>query len=312
MDGAFSALAAHFRFQGLSNIDVKFVPHTTFVALSLEGNPLFTKEAECYLLDYMGPEGFIPNLASMVKKVTLIDHHKTAFESIDLLKKENKLPSNVEIVLAMEKSGSTLSYDFFNNERTLIEDPSKRKTMEEIYALVEDNDLFRRVLPNTKEFVLGIDLKKLDFDVNKNENLFQQLQSIVPKQAIEEGIIESKVMEKIISEELQKTFKVALGGLNEEKKAMFGECLGVITSYPKYRSDMGHEMATISETQGLRGIAIIFYEEAELGESKWRVSLRSVKKEDTTIISKHFGGGGHLNASAFTISREEAKKWFLK
>jgi len=45
-------------------------------------------------LDYSGSSDFIPRISNRVKHITLIDHHKTAFEMIDLWKKEDSIPSN--------------------------------------------------------------------------------------------------------------------------------------------------------------------------------------------------------------------------
>lgn len=48
---------------------------------------------ECRL-DYCGPTDFIPEVAKHVKKVTLIDHHKTAVEILAALREKSQLPSN--------------------------------------------------------------------------------------------------------------------------------------------------------------------------------------------------------------------------
>lgn len=44
-------------------------------------------------------------------------------------------------------------------------------------------------------------------------------------------------------------------------------------------------------------------------ETKLKCSLRSTGSEDTTTISKAFGGGGHLNASSFVITASEFNDW---
>lgn len=45
-------------------------------------------------LDYCGPTSFIPDMAKKVKKLTLIDHHKTAVEIVAALREKDQLPSN--------------------------------------------------------------------------------------------------------------------------------------------------------------------------------------------------------------------------
>ncbi len=57
---------------------------------------------------------------------------------------------------------------------------------------------------------------------------------------------------------------------------------------------------------GLRAIAAIVYIEADLkDDTKYKVSLRSAPEEDTSVISKTFGGGGHKNASSFMYDKHE-------
>jgi nanoRNase/pAp phosphatase (c-di-AMP/oligoRNAs hydrolase) len=44
-------------------------------------------------------------------------------------------------------------------------------------------------------------------------------------------------------------------------------------------------------------------------KSKYKISLRSVPEEDTTVISQMFGGGGHKNASSFALDCSEFMQW---
>ena len=43
--------------------------------------------------------------------------------------------------------------------------------------------------------------------------------------------------------------------------------------------------------------------------SKIKCSLRSLGIEDTTAVSKVFGGGGHRNASSFIVDLAEFESW---
>lgn len=45
-------------------------------------------------VDFIGPENFITELSPLVKKITVLDHHKTGLELVDKLKAENKMPEN--------------------------------------------------------------------------------------------------------------------------------------------------------------------------------------------------------------------------
>ena len=60
-----------------------------------------------------------------------------------------------------------------------------------------------------------------------------------------------------------------------------------------------------SKNAGLRGIACLAYQENGMDAAKIKISLRSIETEDTTVISNAYGGGGHLNASAFVMDKSD-------
>jgi len=80
--------------------------------------------------------------------------------------------------------------------------------------------------------------------------------------------------------------------------------------YGGVRSELGHRLAVMSQEAGLRGIAaVVYHEELMKDDSKVKISLRSVEEEDTTVIAKTYGGGGHMNASGFVIDKEQFLTW---
>ena len=98
MDGIFSAFAAHLRFKNWPNTKVTFVPHSTFQTLKWEEKKeIFNENSEVYLLDYVGPKSFIPQLSKFVKKIVLIDHHKTAQIYLDEWKNTNLVIPNCKL-----------------------------------------------------------------------------------------------------------------------------------------------------------------------------------------------------------------------
>ena len=65
------------------------------------------------------------------------------------------------------------------------------------------------------------------------ENSLKVLSIDVPT-LIKEGEEKLKEQEEIMNNELKKSIKLKLGG----PLGTFGECLGLITNYPQYRSEM--------------------------------------------------------------------------
>jgi hypothetical protein len=75
-DGSFGALAAYLRYAHDDSVDLHFIPHAVYRAAELPAST-FTRETLVYLIDYCGPPGFLVRVSPMVKRVVLLDHHKT-------------------------------------------------------------------------------------------------------------------------------------------------------------------------------------------------------------------------------------------
>ncbi|KAL6077149.1 DHHA1 domain-containing protein [Balamuthia mandrillaris] len=306
-DGAFAALAAYLHFSK-RDVDLKFVPHFTYNAIDVESHPaLTTGNPDVYLLDYCGPADFIPRLSALpVNKVVLLDHHKTAIEMIEEYKQQNRMPSNVEVSLDYDRSGATIAWDYFEQQGKMVEDDAELKRLQEMFAYIEDNDLWRKALPNSKEFSVGLAELRLDYDFTNNPELFTQLLSLETNKLIESGKVLVKQQQELIDADISRASPVALGG----QDSGFGQCLGVVTANPNLRSELGNQLAKKSLQAGLRGIAALAYEEPAMkdAEKMYKVSLRSLS-DDTTAISSKYGGGGHAKASSFLLEKTRWQEW---
>lgn len=60
------------------------------------------------MLDFVGPPGYAVKLAELCKEVQVLDHHKTAMADLGEVR-----PSNMKVVFDMERSGASISRDFF-------------------------------------------------------------------------------------------------------------------------------------------------------------------------------------------------------
>eukprot|EP01112_Ceratiomyxa_fruticulosa_P011986 TRINITY_DN3301_c0_g1_i7.p1 TRINITY_DN3301_c0_g1~~TRINITY_DN3301_c0_g1_i7.p1 ORF type:complete len:325 (+),score=71.20 TRINITY_DN3301_c0_g1_i7:314-1288(+) len=307
-DGVFASLAAYLRFHNDKDINnLFFVPHSTIKLLNLEEYPyLNDMNTTAYLLDYCGPEGFIPLLAKRVHKVILIDHHKTALEMYSYI---NNKEGNIEINIAMEKSGATLALDYFSKERDLFSGDEKlRERSTNVYKYIEDHDLYKHLLPLSKEFTVGLSNQEINFEANENPSLWDQLLAVEIDAMIELGKKKIDEQNAIIESELATSFAINLGANIEQ----YGSCLAVHTNYPQFRSDLGNVLSKKSSESGLRAIGCVVYSSeasVEIPPNVLKVSLRSIGDEDTTVISKAFGGGGHKNASSFMLEAPVFETW---
>lgn len=116
--------------------------------------------------------------------VVVLDHHKTAKE---LLGGGTSETENVSKVIDMDRSGATISYDYFkeklitgNNNEAADGNAVKIGEFDRVRRLfeyIEDRDLWRWKLPDSKAFSSGLDDRHIEYDVNLNPSLFQQVVS---------------------------------------------------------------------------------------------------------------------------------------
>ncbi|XP_038687250.1 uncharacterized protein LOC119986671 isoform X2 [Tripterygium wilfordii] len=307
-DGAFAALAAHLYFSAASR-PVLFFPNTVYSPITPEQLPL-QKISDLYLLDFVGSSGFVGDISSKVPRVVVLDHHKTALETLCGEMGES-IGGNVTKEIDMERSGATIAYDYFKEKLKSSTDDSFKKALSEfdrvrpLFEYIEDCDVWRWSLENSKAFSSGLKDLNIEFDVRVNPSLFEQLLSLDLESIISKGKQSLSLKQELINGALDQSYEIALGG------GAFGHCLAVdADSLSELRSELGHQLAAKSHNKKLRGIGAVVYRVPELGNDQLlKVSLRSIGSEDTTLISQEFGGGGHRNASSFLIKYDEFTRW---
>ncbi|XP_058755115.1 uncharacterized protein LOC131628277 [Vicia villosa] len=311
-DGVFAALAAHLYFKATSLFSPLFFPNTVYSPLRVEDLPL-NEITDLYLLDFVGPPGFVQEISTKVPRVIVLDHHKTALES--LCRDDTSLGENVTKVIDMERSGATIAFDYFKEKLVnpdvgvVVNQPSVIGEFErarQLFKYIEDVDLWRWRLENSKAFSSGLKDLNIEFDARINPSLFDQLLSLDLDAVISQGTVSLSHKQKLIDDCLSNSYEIALGN------GAYGQCLAVNAdaALSMLRSELGHQLATKSQKLKLRGIGAVVYNVPELeNNQKLKISLRSLDNEDTTPISQDFGGGGHRNASSFMLKSEEFEQW---
>ncbi|KAK3415039.1 hypothetical protein EUGRSUZ_H00613 [Eucalyptus grandis] len=169
-DGAFAALAAHVYFSAAS-LPALFFPNTVYAPLAPHQLPL-RDIGDLYLLDFVGPSGFVREISPHVSRVVILDHHKTALE---MLSGDGcNVGDNVVKILDMERSGATIAYDYFKEKLVGNSKVGEFERMRRLFEYIEDGDLWRWRLPNSKAFSSGLKDSNIEFDVRLNPSLFQQ------------------------------------------------------------------------------------------------------------------------------------------
>eukprot|EP00210_Caulerpa_lentillifera_P004194 g4000.t1 len=292
VDGIFSALVARERLK-LTTKSLRFVPMDTSNAPRVE-SLLLNGHETVYILDFVVTLAFIESLASIGVRVVIIDHHKTAQETLG----HSILPPNVLFIFDVNKCATTLALDFFK--------PKLAPHMLKMIEFVEDSDLWRFHLEDTYAFRAGMAALRVSWDARTNPGVFDFLLSLNLESILRTGAIRHLEQNAAVEHALKFAARV-----NLSKARSYGECLFVEGSrYQPLRSHIGNALADQSLKQGLRGIGIVAYKDSRiLDPSKIKVSFRSVEDEDTTKITEAFGGGGHKNASSCIISTQHFNNW---
>lgn len=242
------------------------------VAPSNRELPKVAEGKDVYTVDYSFPGDVIEDVAKKVKSLIVIDHH---------VSNESSLSVATDSLFDLNHSGAVLSWNYFHPE----------KPLPKLLQYIEDYDIWKFSMPNTKEVMESILLYDMTFDVwNKLARNFEKKQAL--KRYIEEGDILLRRMEKRVARLVAYAEEVDLEGR---------QCLMV--NSPFYTSEIGAALVRKGSPVGIiwsrRGRRII-------------VSLRSGGKVDVAELAQKFGGGGHKAAAGFSFELEDFLKFKKK
>lgn len=275
-DGFGAACAAHLRF----NSKAQYLP----VAY---GKPLpeMVDGAEVYILDFSYPRHVLVELAQRVSKLVVLDHHETAREALE------GLPG---AFFDMSKSGARLAWEYFHHG---TEAP-------ELLRYVEDRDLWRWALPESRELSAALATYPQDFHVwlgwiyqaDGLEVLKQEGRAILraQRQLVERQCwnVRSGLFNQICQ------WVELFGGSNiisrEEEREGVRHWWAPVVNATCHVSEVGEYLLGKFPDAPFVGV---YLDKAD-GSRMW--SLRSRKDFDCSVVAKAFGGGGHKQAAGFT------------
>jgi len=263
MDGFGSAFAAYKKFgNSASYIPVRYQ----------EPLPADLDGKEVYIVDFSYHEPILKDLESRVKKLVVLDHHKSA---------ETAVKSVSEHRFSSDHSGAYLSWEYFH-PNTLVP---------RLMLLVESGDLFLSD-SNTENILTYIYTGGYDFkiweqhlaDLEKPEKIKQHADTGKAYKTYRDHLVE-KILESAQEVEFEGHRVCAINGIHELR-----EFLGT----------------ALAERTGLFGI--VWYQ--QFGHID--VSLRAAghdKRVDLSEIAKKYGGGGHCGAAGFRLNVTAQLPW---
>jgi len=219
-----------------------------------------------YMVDFSYKRPILLDMARGAYSIEIIDHHKTAAE--DLI----DLPLNVGSTFDMNHSGAVLTWN--------VMFPGQEPP--QLLKHIEDRDLWRFALAGTREIQANVFSYPYDFAVW--DELMQR--------PVEDLIAEGRAIERKHFKDVHELLGVVTRRMN-----IGGHNVPIANLPYIHVSDAAHELAKGEPFAG-----------CYWDTPKGRVfGLRSTDAGvDVSEIAKRYGGGGHRNASGFTISYEKA------
>ncbi len=226
---------------------------------------------ELYILDYSYKMDQLEDLVRKNKSVVVIDHHKTAEDTV------KAFPGNV---FDLEHSGAVLAWEYFHPQ----------DEVPKLLLYIEDQDLWRMSLPNHREF--GAALGEYTQDFATWDQLAKNLEDKAHLDVfLNHGSIISNYENRYVNNLL--TFR--------ERVTCEGYEVYAVNCARIYRSVVGNRLAALNAREGRDPFGIVYYRY----DGMWHCSLRSLDGFDVSSIAKKYGGGGHPGASSLRVEKFE-------
>jgi len=234
-------------------------------------------DAELYILDYSVSPYMLEQISKHARHIYFYDHHDTAIR----LYEQYNFPDNVSPVLDKTQSGAGITWsELFSTE-----------TMPRLVAHVQDSDLWKFEIPNTRQILAGlgaipeIRLDQLQYQLDE-DNLAYWYNGTIAKGNTIIAYREQQI-DKLVSQAYAKhifdgnDYVLALAvNFND---LMIVSALGNKLAY--------HEL-------NVSGIGIVWHYDGQ--EEKFTASVRSRKDVVCNTLAEYYGGGGHPQAAGFS------------
>lgn len=231
----------------------------------------------------------LPGAASVV----ILDHHATAEEELTPFRVFREKPERFTLntiasmvedprrggyaphcyaLFDMNRSGAVMTWDFcFPGETAPL-----------LLRLIEDRDLWRFIIPETKPFGVWLRCEPMDFE--RWELIAQELNDGHDCARI---FTEAAAMQRFFDRKVEEIAALARTGL------VAGQRVPLCNCPPMFASEVGHYL--LSKNPDAPFVACY----SDQGKARgW--SLRSEdSRMNVAEIAKQFGGGGHRNAAGF-------------
>lgn len=222
-----------------------------------EPPPEVPPDAMLAIVDFAYPREVLLEVKERVAGLVVLDHHRSAARDL----------ADLEFArFDMEKSGARMAWEYWHPEQPLPE----------LFAYVEDRDLWRWELPESREVSLALTQVPVEFETWSQA-------SVESLRVVGRSLFQYQT--SLVERAVKKAYWVELSGY---RIPVSNSCL--------FQSEIGDELCLKYPEAPFAGV---FYDKGE--QLAW--SLRSVGEFDVSEIAASFGGGGHRNAAGFAMAR---------
>lgn len=276
-------------------------------------------DQDVYILDFAFPPTSLEAIARQARSTTQLDHHATArspwVEHLQNLGDDGEIHVNealgLRVVFNLDQSGATLAWRHFHPDQPI---PL-------LLRHVEDIDLWRFALPDTRPFCRALHLEPFAFEhwnqladhlhtpaspaypgfLQRGQAIEDFLQAEIKRLALSPNVIPAQLRGNPI-DPLQALRHGQSTICDGETHWLRVDALA-INANALFASELGHQLALRAG-----GIALIWH---LAPQGIVRASLRSLPGIDAGLIASHYGGGGHPGAAGFRMPVENFLKEVL-
>lgn len=220
--------------------------------------PELPDQARVAVLDFSYDRATLLQLQARLSDFLVLDHHKSARDDLRDLSWAQ---------FDMDKSGARLAWEFWRPGEELPE----------LLAYVEDRDLWRWALPESREVSLALQCYPQDF-------------SEWSRLSVHDLRLEGRAILNFQNQQITRAVSRALfQEVGPHLVPTVNSCL--------FQSEIGDELCRKYPEARFSGV----YYLNQHGKEAW--SLRSIGEFDVAEVARLYGGGGHRNAAGFARQR---------
>lgn len=252
----------------------KFGDAAEYVPLSRGELPPFelADGATAYFIDFSYDQAVMDEFARRAARIVVLDHHEGVAEVIQ---------SMPEHVYRTEQSGAGIAWEYFHPGVPL---PS-------LLAYVEDIDLFRLALPETRAVITYLEVQEMSF-----ETWDQIIRKLDDPTSREEMLTRARIYAEYFE-------LLAEDSVEHAKLVSFEGYEVLFTATHPIKSMKSLVGNLLAKQQGPFALVATAHREG------YGISIRGDGSVDVAKIAQKYGGNGHPNAAGFFVPHDGVIPW---